>query len=341
VNIYEVICKYLAEGKTGMLATVVRRTGSAPRDVGAKMFVGEDGKSFGTVGGGRLESEAYNEALRIMGHGWAKTFEINMDGRNVADKDMLCGGNVQVFLEPVAARHSDVYRQIVECMKKGKRGVVVTKVGPDFFAKSLVSDIDVIGDQVDGAIIQRCRSLLHEKRPVLFQGVLLDPLKMIHPLYVFGAGHVAQFVSQIARIADFDVTVIDDRPEFANEERFPEANALVVDGFPEAVRRLDFTGQEYVVILTRNHESDAQVLEEVVKRPFKYAGMIGSKRKVNVIFEHLKEKGVNETVITRVHAPIGIPINGETPQEIGISIVAQLVSIKNERDGGEAEKLNR
>ncbi|MCX5809760.1 MAG: XdhC family protein, partial [Proteobacteria bacterium] len=97
MNIYELICEHLKNGKGGILATVIKRTGSAPRDVGAKMFIGEDGKTFGTVGGGRLESDAYREALEIMNKGLTKVFSMIMDAQKVEEKDMLCGGNVEVL----------------------------------------------------------------------------------------------------------------------------------------------------------------------------------------------------------------------------------------------------
>jgi xanthine dehydrogenase accessory factor len=326
MNIYDPIIEYLQGGREGVLATVIRRTGSSPRDVGAKMFVGEDGKTFGTVGGGRLESEARREALEIMRKGLVKTFSIAMNALSLKEKDMLCGGNVEILLEPVTAKHLDLYRQIENCIQNRKRGLVVTKFSGNVFAKALVDkNLTVIGDCVNRETVVLCKDLLYEQKPRLMDGLLVDPLQMSFPLYIFGAGHVAQFVSKIAKIADFHVTVIDDREEFANSERFPDADAFVVGTFRDAFKCLDFSGNEYVVILTRSHEYDAEVLEESIKRSAKYVGMIGSKRKVKIILDHMRENGLDNETIGRIHAPIGIAIDAETPQEIAVSIVAELI----------------
>jgi xanthine dehydrogenase accessory factor len=206
----------------------------------------------------------------------------------------------------------------------------VTKFGKNVFVKSvLAEDMSVTGDEIHSGVLDWCRNVLYEKRLVLIGGVLAEPLRESFPLYLFGAGHVAQFVSKIAKIADFNITVIDDRDEFANRERFPDARAIVVEKVRDAFKGLHFTGREYVVAVTRSHETDAEVLEEAMNKPMKYAGMIGSKSKVKVILDRLRQKGVSEAVIRQVHAPIGIPIHAETPQEIAISIVAELITIRN------------
>jgi xanthine dehydrogenase accessory factor len=330
MNIYEIICDYLDKNKTGILATVIKRTGSAPRDVGAKMFVGEDGKSFGTVGGGLLEAGAYKEAIAIMGKNVIKTFSVSMDADTVSAKDMLCGGDVTVLLEPVTMKHFHLYQQIKTLQETRRRGLVVTGFGENTFTKALLDkEGNITGNIPDSHIIDRVKALLYEKRPVLNEGYFVDPIRVSFPLYLFGAGHVSQYVAKIAKIADFHITVIDDRREFANNERFPGADAIMLANIPDAFRCLEFSGNEYIVILTRSHEYDAAALEETLEKEVKYVGMIGSKRKVRIILDNLKEKGFSESAIERVHAPIGMPIDAETPQEIAISIVAELVTIKN------------
>lgn len=330
MDIYGLICEYLGRGKGGMLATVIRRTGSAPRDIGAKMFIGEDGKTFGTVGGGRIESDGYREALEIMNKGITKVFSIRMDAQRVEEKDMLCGGNVEVLLEPVTVKHLDVYRCIEDCLKNRERGVVVTNFSGGAFAKTLIDkELNVIGDPLDDETINKHKDLFYGNQPVLLDGLFVDPIQISFPLYIFGAGHIAQFLSKIARIAGFYITVVDDREEFANKERFPDANTIIVGDFQDAFNYLDFTGHEYIVILTRSHEYDAEALRESMKRDAKYVGMIGSKRKVKIILDHMRESGFDEEAIGRIRSPIGIPINAETPEEIAISIAAELVSVRN------------
>ena len=276
----------------------------APRDVGAKMFVGEDGTTFGTVGGGRLESGVCHRAVEIMRSGETSIFSIGVDDGKRKERNMVCGSDVEVFLEPVTTKHLNLYRKIETLRKECRRGVIVTKFGKDVFTKSvLAEDGSVTGDPVQSPIHDWCRNLLYEKRPVLIGGVLAEPLRESFPLYVFGSGHVAQLVSNIAGIADFDVTVIDDREEFANRERFPDAGAIIVEKFRDAFKGLRFTGNEYLVVVTRSHESDVEVLGEAMKKPTKYVGMIGSKKKVKVILDRLRQEGINDLAIRRVHAP--------------------------------------
>jgi xanthine dehydrogenase accessory factor len=339
MDVYEVICRHLDEGKTGILATVVRRAGSAPRDVGAKMFVGEDGTTFGTVGGGRLESDVCDRAREIMKNGRTSLFSAGADDRKIDERGMACGGNVEILLEPVTTKHLDLYRKIESLMKECRRGVVVTEFGKNIFTKSvLAEDMSITGDAIHSRILDWCRNLLYEKKSALIGGVLAEPLPESFPLYLFGSGHVAQFVSKIAKIADFTITVIDDREDFANRERFPDADAIMVEKFRDAFSSLRFTGNEYLVVVTRSHETDAEVLEEAVKKPTKYVGMIGSKKKVQVILDRLRQKGIDEATIRRIRAPIGIPIHAETPQEIGISIVAELVTVRNSAIASQGEK---
>ena len=339
MDVYEFVLRYLDEGKRGILATVVRRTGSTPRDVGTKMFVGEDGTAFGTVGGGRLEYDACRHALEIMKNGRASLLSVSTDDRKMEETDMVCGGNVDILLEPVTTKYLSLYRKIEALIKENQRGVIVTKFGKNIFTKSVIAtDMSVTGDVIHSRILDWCRNLLYEKRHVLIGGVLAEPLQESFPLYLFGSGHVSQSVSRIAKTVDFSTTVIDDRGDFANRERFPDADAIMVEKFRDAFNSLHFSGSEYLVVATRSHESDAEVLEEAMKKPTKYVGMIGSKKKVKIILDNLRQKGVDDATIRRIHAPIGVPIHAETPQEIAISIVAELVTIRNSTIASQGEK---
>ncbi|HOJ42948.1 MAG TPA: XdhC family protein, partial [Syntrophorhabdaceae bacterium] len=147
VNVYKVVEDYLKAGKKGMLATVIRRIGSAPRDTGAKMFVGEDKKIYGTVGGGRLENDAFEEALRLMESGTTKVLHIRMNATEVAQDGMLCGGNVDILLEPVEAKYRELYDAISLYLEKRKKAVVITRFKDNRLSKTLVGyDNTVIGE---------------------------------------------------------------------------------------------------------------------------------------------------------------------------------------------------
>ncbi len=331
MDLYEIIEQYLSNAKSGVLATVIYRAGSAPREAGAKMFIGGDGKTYGTVGGGRLESDTCDEALRIMGKGESKILHFRMDGREVAEEGMLCGGDVDILLEPVSNRYRDVYKVISECAKKGKRGLIVTKCVQNTISKSFIdNNLNITGDVLSDEEISSFESYIYGTKLVFHDDVLIEPLVVSSVLYIFGAGHVSQYIAKIAKMVDFYVVVIDDRDDFANRERFPDADEIVVEDFDRIFNRVRFNGTEFVVIVTRGHAYDADVLSETLKRQARYVGMIGSRRKVKIVFDYLKKCGFDEKSIEKVHAPIGLSIHAETPQEIAVSIVAQLIQVRGE-----------
>jgi xanthine dehydrogenase accessory factor len=330
MSIYDSVARYLDEGKKGMVATVVYKAGAAPREEGAKMFVGEDKKSFGTIGGGKLEGEVIDEALKSMDTTVARLIHIRMDAKAVADEGMLCGGNVDVLLEPVLERHKEVYEGIQECEKRGIRAVLATKFKKIPIQKSLINRDGVVwGDDIGKDEIAELRDFWNENRVRFVNDeTVIEPLLALSNLYIFGAGHVSQFLSKVAKMVDFNVTIVDDRAEFANRERFPEADNVFAEDFNEVFNHLDFSGNPYLVIVTRGHSHDALVLEKSIRQSTRYIGMIGSKRKVRMVLDYLREKGIKKEILELVHAPIGIDINSETPQEIAISIVAELIQIR-------------
>ncbi len=156
-------------------------------------------------------------------------------------------------------------------------------------------------------------------------------------LLLVGAGHVAMPVAEIAHMCGFRVVVVDDRADMASEERFPCAAERIAADIVESVRAFPVTPHTYVVIVTRGHALDEEALREVVERPAAYIGMIGSRRKVHTLFEHLREMAVDESLIGRVHSPIGIDIGSQTPAEIAVSIVAEMIAVRH----GQALSGNR
>ncbi len=329
MEVYQAIEEYLSRGKGGALATIVRKMGAAPREEGAKMFIGDDGSFFGTIGGGCVEAEVWQAAKAVAKTGKVRLLSYRMDGRVVEDEGMICGGNVDIFLEPVFERYKDLYSKARALEKGGKDAFIITRYSDDSFQKSLVlHDGSVIGDALDDDERERFRSVSGDRRLVMQDGTLVEPIVSSSLLYLFGAGHISQYVAQIASMVDFNVIVVDDREDFANRERFPEAQEVIVEDFHNVFERINFHGNEYVAILTRGHKHDADVLEEVMKRPTRYVGMIGSRRKTKLVMDHLKRRGIDHDALKSVHAPIGIDIKSETPQEIAVSIVAELIEVK-------------
>ncbi len=329
MDIYEAVENYLSRGRRGALATIIKKMGAAPREEGAKMFIGDDGAFFGTVGGGCVEAEVWQEAKNVAKKEQAKVLHYRMDGTLLEDEGMICGGNVDIFLEPIYMSYRNLYAAVRDLEKKGGNALIITRYAENSFSKSLIlEDGSVVGDDAGEISEEQFRSYLNERRPIIRDDTIIEPVVSTSLLYLFGAGHVSQYVSKIATMVDFNVVVVDDRGDFANRERFPEAHEIIVEDFHKVFERISFFGNEYVAILTRGHKYDALVLEEVIKRPPRYIGMIGSKRKTRMIMDHLKKKGVDENILKSVHAPIGIDIQSETPQEIAVSIVAELIKAK-------------
>jgi xanthine dehydrogenase accessory factor len=159
--------------------------------------------------------------------------------------------------------------------------------------------------------------------------IFLEPLLPAPQLIIFGAGHIGSALSQIGTMLDFNVTVIDNRPEFASAERLPWADSVVAEEYGTALEKLSCSESTYLVIVTHKHAHDFEILEQLVYKPFHYLGMIGSRTKVAKAFQQLRDRGVAEEVIKKIYSPIGISIGANTPAEIAISVAAELVAVRN------------
>ena len=159
--------------------------------------------------------------------------------------------------------------------------------------------------------------------------VFLDPIHSSPILFIFGGGHISLTLARIGKMVGFRIVVIDDRSEFANAERFPEADETMAGELSSILPKLDINGSSYIVIVTRGHQHDAQVLEWAVTTQAAYVGMIGSRKKIHTIFSYLKSKGITQEQLDRVHSPIGLAIGAETPEEIAVSIVAELIQVRH------------
>lgn len=157
--------------------------------------------------------------------------------------------------------------------------------------------------------------------------VYIEPIIPTPILYIFGGGHISFSLVRIGKMLGFRLVVIDDRTEYANSERFPEADKIIADDYPKAFNQISADGFSFLVIVTRAHVHDQTVLEWAITTDAKYIGMIGSRRKIKTIYDNLIAKGIKEDILKRVHAPIGLDIKAETPEEIAVSIVAEIISV--------------
>ncbi len=250
----------------------------------------------------------------------------------------------------------DIYEEIVRLRRAGRRGAVATIVNvrgsiPSFkTAKMLVRDDGSIAGTIGGGCVeaevwQAAREVMESEKPrtltfdlnqdprydtgLVCGGTLeifIEPVLPPAELYIFGAGHVAASLYKVARIAGFDITVVDDREVYASRERFPEAQEVIAEDFDKVTSRLQPSESSYIVIVTRGHRDDMRVLRWAVQTPARYIGMIGSKRKTITIFKELQKEGLAPELFDRVHAPVGLDIGAITPEEIAVAITAELIA---------------
>ena len=309
----------------GILDTV----GSSPRHEGASMLVRGDGSITGTVGGGSLEAWAITQALGVLHTGLASVEEFELTAENAAGLGMVCGGHGRVVIEPLGPSSQtvrEVLTGLVTMIEEGGRGWLVTSVtGSGEEGWSVTREL-VHATGLAGSPAQRPEGVAESgglvyAEPVGFQGTA----------YVFGAGHCGEKLVPMLALAGFSTVILDDRAEFANRDRFPSADGIVVlDSFDQGLDALPIGEDSYVVIVTRGHLHDRSVLVQALRTAAAYVGMIGSRRKIATIYEALRDEGFSEEDLSRVHAPIGLAIGAETPGEIAVSIAAEMVQERAE-----------
>jgi xanthine dehydrogenase accessory factor len=315
------------------LATVIVRNGSAPRSAGAKILVAQDGEIAGTVGGGILEAQVRDLAARIFKERNATIQSFQFNGKDAASMDAICGGQVEVLIEwvdpgnPVTAAVIQGLKHAVAIHQKVWL-ITIFPGGTSATAHALVQgDGTIIGNLPTGLSIEIVLEKRMPDRIELDQVlVVVEPVNISGTALIFGAGHVSRSLAEFTRAVGFWTVVVDDRPEYASRERFPWADQIVVlDSFSNLTDKVQVDQDCFLVIVTRGHLNDQSVLEQMLKTRVGYIGMIGSRRKCEIIFEDMRKKGFTDEDIRRVHAPIGIPIHAETPEEIGVSIVAEMI----------------
>lgn len=246
----------------------------------------------------------------------------------------------------------DIYEEVVRLKKEGRRCALVTVIAvqnsemPIEPAKMVVrEDSSTFGSlnigSVESAIITAALTVIAEEKPqvatfnvprgddITSQGsfeVFIEPVVSAPTLYVFGAGQTGLKTYEVARLAGFEVVVIDFRAEFANRERFPEARDVIADDLPTAMSKVRPSSTSFIFIVTPSHVTDTHVLRWAIGTPAQYIGMIGSRSKVAAMFQELKISGVDSAEFERIHAPVGLDINAETPGEIAVAVVAEMIS---------------
>ena len=332
IQLLEEMQTLVRNGEVFALATVIDRSGSAPRSTGAKMLVRQDGGIAGTVGGGILEANVQALAARVIRERRALVEGFQFSGKDAASMDAICGGQVEVLVEwvdPAEAETAAVIAGLRNALQGHHKAWLVTMFDPQAAATThaLVDANGIIGRLPKEISLENIRTVRTPRQMSAGEfTVIIEPLNISGSALIFGAGHVSRSLAEFTQAVGFRTVIIDDRPEFASRDRFPGADEIIVlKNFEDLLEKVKVDEESYAVIVTRGHLNDQAVLEQLLRSSAAYIGMIGSRRKCELIFQDLRQKGYSEEDIKRVHAPIGIPIQAETPEEIGVSIVAEMI----------------
>jgi xanthine dehydrogenase accessory factor len=334
----------LDQGRDCVWCALVETRGSTPQKAGAAMLVFADGGQRGTLGGGCVEAEVRQRALAVLhgGTGRAEVLTFTLDDDYGWDDGLICGGRMTVLADPLRGSAAGYYRCFRKLVEQGSGCTEAVVLAGDLLGRSAGSRylFDAAGAPVaqlaDGpvpeAVVGRLTPLAQRPGPAVRDGVAYLPVLPRVSLLIVGGGHVGQAVARLAAEVDFDVWVVDDRAAYASRERFPAARRLLVGDVGATLRdlaRADITPSTYGIIVTRGHAHDEEALYHLAPTPAGYVGMIGSKRKIRLIYDDLLARGIPEDVLARVHAPLGFAIGSQTVPEIAVSIVAELIACRN------------
>jgi len=349
--IYRTLLELAESSRSAVLGTIIRQEGPTPRELGTQCVILEDGAMVGTIGGGLLEAQAIEASKEVFDTRLPKRLYFSLTGKDVAETDMLCGGQVEVFLEPLfpaSKETASIFREVHETLKKGACGLMATLIDPEAWTHAVPPKRFLTarghhhgtlpgGQGISDTLERQMNTFIKSRRTALLamendEGkpcqILVESITAPSTLVVFGAGHVSQQIVPLARRVAFHVTVIDDREAFADETHFPDADSVLCRPFEDIMEQLNIDESSYLVIVTRGHIHDKTVLAQSLKTTARYIGMIGSRRKRDIIYEKLLEEGFSREDLERVHSPVGIDIGAQTPEEIAVSIVAQLIQVR-------------
>lgn len=344
-EIYQKISELIDSDQVGAYCTVVETKGSTPQKPGSKLLILPDLRNIGTLGGGCVEAEARRQAIGLMQDGKPRLLQFQLDSDYGWDDGLICGGHMKIFIDlPKTRAEAEMFVRLQD-LNTAKVPLVCATV-----VESEQNDVDVgmkmiyaingerigtLGNMaLEADIESEISDILDKNQPITYQQkdsstVFLEPLQPRPTLLIAGAGHVGQALCHLGSWLDFDIVIVDDRADFASTERLPEADDIIVGDIAEELRNYPINHLTYVVIVTRGHQHDESALHSVVESEARYIGLIGSRRKIKLIFDDLLEVGIPIERLQRVFAPIGLDINSKTVPEIAVSIASQLIQVRN------------
>ena len=330
-----------------VVATVIRTKGSTPQKPGAKLLVRADGSGVGTLGGGCVEGDIWFAATQLMkGRGRAEYREYQLNEDLAAEDGLVCGGTMYFLIDPVyrPEDYLDYAREIDSAYEGGGAVALASLIKPgpgsdtplgsklfireDGFTEGTLGDAELDREAVEKAMVL----MVHGKNDY---GVTDDGAEYFVEAYttppqlvICGGGHVSKAISGHAKTLGFRLFITDDRTEFANEERFPEADMVIAKKPEEALAELPINPNTFIIVATRGHRFDNVALAAAANTPARYVGLMGSKRKTILIYEDLIRMGVPIDRIREIRSPIGLDITARTPEEIAVSIMAEVLMFR-------------
>ena len=342
----------LRDGRPCVLATVVRTKGSTPQKAGAMLLVKDDGSGLGTLGGGCVEGDIWFAAKEMLRDGGGPEFKDYYLNEDIAARDgLVCGGTMYFYLEPL--RRLDDFLplgdEILEAYDGGEPVGLATVVNsprrPELLGAKLLLRADgtvsgTLGStELDEPALETAHRIAQigntesisteDGTEIFVEGFTTPPT-----LVMVGGGHVGKATADLANNLGYRVYLVDDRPEFCNEERFPYAEQTVVTPYDQWSDHLSINVNSYVVVATRGHRYDDMALESAMKTRARYIGLLGSRRKTLMIYRRLMEQGITKDRIKEVYAPVGLNIGALTPEEIAVSIMSEVIMVRRGGDGG-------
>jgi xanthine dehydrogenase accessory factor len=347
ISIWKEAINLFDRGQNFCVATIVSQHGSSPRHVGTKFLIRRDGSTVGTIGGGVFEAEVVTMALESLKQRCSVVKHFGFKGEDIESSGMICGGSAHVLIDyHDISDHvrKSIYEKLLIMDSQRLSGFVVTQTPREAGLIHSGSLNSLLHDETglttgslknQSVVLREIISGQFSLQPHLMSfdnmeySAFVEYFSPEDTVYIFGAGHVGVCVAHLASYVGYKVTLIDDRQEFANHSRAPEAdNIELVKHYENCMPALGISQNSYLVIVTRGHAHDRTVLRQALETPAKYIGMIGSRRKIKLIYDSLLKEGIDERELERVHSPIGLPIGGETPEEIALSIVAEMIQTK-------------
>ncbi len=333
------LLRCIRDGRPVVYTALVETRGSTPQKAGATMLVHADGSQVGTLGGGCVEAEVKRRALALLNSGRAQLATFQLDHDYGWDDGLICGGRMKMLIDPLRPGDDGSYVETFSALVEGGRGgteaivIDAEAAGAPEAARFLFDRNGTLAAARGAAAMLRLHEHLvpvtERPQPYIAHGVSYLPFLPRCRLIIVGGGHVGLKVAELAQQVDFDVWVVDDREDYCNPQRFPGAQRLLCGSIEDVVANLEVDSDTFCIIVTRGHNHDETALFHLAEKPARYLGMIGSKRKIRLIFDDLRREGISDAALQRVHAPLGFDIGSQTVPEIAVSIVAELIAHRN------------